>query len=63
MTIEQQVIEKLRGFHPQRQEEVLDLVDFLKEKGSAERPRHSLLGKGRLPRLRLATAPSALRAS
>jgi uncharacterized protein DUF2281 len=32
MTIEQQVVEKLRDLPPEKQKEVLDFVDFLKEK-------------------------------
>jgi mRNA-degrading endonuclease RelE of RelBE toxin-antitoxin system len=40
MTIEPQVVEKLRELPPEKQKEVLDLVDFLKEKkGSKERSR------------------------
>jgi len=45
MTLEQQVLEKLRDLPPDKQEEVLDFVDFLKEKnGGATRPRRSLRG-------------------
>jgi len=32
MTIEQQVLEKLRDLPPEKQKEVLDFVDSLKEK-------------------------------
>jgi hypothetical protein len=32
LTIEQQVVEKLRGLPPEKQKEVLDFVGFLKEK-------------------------------
>src|SRR5208282_2706396 len=45
MTIEQQVIEKLRDLPPEKQKEVLDFVDFLKEKnGGPKKPRRSLRG-------------------
>jgi hypothetical protein len=44
MTIEQQVLEKLRNLPPEKQKEVLDFVDFLKEKGGLKKPRRSLLG-------------------
>jgi len=46
MTFEQQVVEKLRDLPPEKQKEVLDFVDFLKEKngGGAKKPRRSLLG-------------------
>ena len=44
MTIEQQVLEKLRDLPPEKQKEVLDFVDYLKEKNSTNKPRHSLLG-------------------
>lgn len=44
MTIEQQVVEKLRDLPPEKQKEVLDFVDFLKEKNSPKKPRRSLLG-------------------
>ena len=44
MTIEQQVLEKLRDLPPDKQKEVLDFVDFLKEKNSPKKPRRSLLG-------------------
>ena len=44
MTIEQQVLEKLRDLPPEKQKEVLDFVDFLKEKNSTKKPRRSLLG-------------------
>jgi mRNA-degrading endonuclease RelE of RelBE toxin-antitoxin system len=44
MTIEQQVLEKLRDLPPDKQKEVLDFVDFLKEKTSPEKPRRSLRG-------------------
>ncbi len=44
MTIEQQVLEKLRDLPPERQKEVLDFVDFLKEKNGTKNPRRSLRG-------------------
>jgi Protein of unknown function (DUF2281) len=45
MTIEQQVVEKLRDLPPEKQKEVLDFVDFLKEKnGGRKKPLRSLLG-------------------
>lgn len=44
MTIEQQVLEKLRGLPPEKQKEVLDFVDFLKEKNDVKNPRRSLRG-------------------
>jgi Protein of unknown function (DUF2281) len=45
MTIEQQVLEKLRDLSPEKQQEVLDFVDFLKEKdGGPKKPRRSLRG-------------------
>ena len=45
MTIEQQVVEKLRDLPPEKQKEVLDFVDFLNEKnGGAKKPRRSLRG-------------------
>ncbi len=44
MTIEQQVLEKLRDLPPEKQKEVLDFVDSLKEKDGPKAPRRSLLG-------------------
>ncbi len=44
MTIEEQVLEKLRELPPEKQKEVLDFVDFLKEKNGNAKPRRSLLG-------------------
>ena len=43
MTIEEQVLEKLRGLSPEGQKEVLDFVSRLKDK-SRKAPRHSLRG-------------------
>jgi hypothetical protein len=44
VTIEQQVLEKLRDLLPDKQKEVLDFVDFLKERKETTGPRRSLLG-------------------
>jgi PIN domain nuclease of toxin-antitoxin system len=44
MTFEEQVLEKLRHLPPEKQKEVLDLVDFLKEKNGSAKPRRSLRG-------------------
>jgi hypothetical protein len=44
MTIEEQVLEKLRELPPEKQKEVLDFVDLLKEKNSTKKERRSLLG-------------------
>ena len=44
MTIEQQVLEKLRDLPPEKQKEVLDFVDFLQEKNGQKKPLKSLLG-------------------
>ncbi len=44
MTIEEQVLEKLRDLPPEKQKQVLDFVDRLKEKNSTKKPRRSLLG-------------------
>ncbi len=47
MAIEQQVVEKLRELPPEKQKEVLDFVDVLKEKnGDPKKPLRSLLGRG-----------------
>lgn len=44
MTIEQQVLETLRELPPEKQKEVLDFVEFLKEKNGTKEPLRSLLG-------------------
>jgi EAL domain-containing protein (putative c-di-GMP-specific phosphodiesterase class I) len=44
MTIEQQVLEKLRDLPPEKQKEVLDFVDQLKESNGPKKPLKSLLG-------------------
>lgn len=43
MTIEQQVIEKLRELPPEKQREVLEFLESIKEKNGADKPRRSLL--------------------
>ncbi|HVG17642.1 MAG TPA: DUF2281 domain-containing protein [Blastocatellia bacterium] len=43
-TIEQSVLEKLRALPPEKQQEVLDFVEFLEHKAVANRPRRSLMG-------------------
>jgi Protein of unknown function (DUF2281) len=44
MTLEEQLIEKLRDLPPAKQKEVLEFVDSLKEQSSTTKPRRSLLG-------------------
>ena len=44
MTIEHQVLEKLRDLPPEKQQQVLDFVDFLKERNGGTKRRRSLLG-------------------
>lgn len=44
MTIEEQVLEKLRELPPEKPREVLDFVDFLKEKNGTKKPLRSLRG-------------------
>jgi len=44
MTIEEMVLEKLRGLPPERQREVLQFLESLKPDGSATSPLHSLEG-------------------
>ena len=44
MTIEEQVLEKLRDLPPEKQKKVLEFVDSLKEKEVSKKPRRSLLG-------------------
>jgi hypothetical protein len=44
MTIEQQVVEKLRDLPPEKQKEVLDFVEFLKQKNGTKEPLRSLRG-------------------
>jgi len=44
MTVEEQVLVKLRDLPPEKQKEVLDFVDSLKGESGATRRRRSLLG-------------------
>jgi len=44
MTIEEQVLEKLRDLPPEKQKEVLEFVDSLKGKDVSKKPRRSLCG-------------------
>ena len=44
MTIEQQLVEKLRELPSEKHKEVLDFVDFLKEKKGPKEPLRSLRG-------------------
>ena len=44
MSIEQQVLEKLRELPVEKQQEVLDFVAFLKEKNGTKKPLRSLRG-------------------
>lgn len=44
MTIEEQVIEKLRELPPEKQREVLDFLESMKKKNGGGKPRRSLLG-------------------
>jgi hypothetical protein len=44
MTIEQQLLEKLRDLPAEKQQEVLDFVDFLNEKNGTKKPCRSLRG-------------------
>jgi EAL domain-containing protein (putative c-di-GMP-specific phosphodiesterase class I) len=44
MTLEQQVLEKLRDLPPDKQKEVLEFVDFLNEKNGPKKPIRSLRG-------------------
>jgi Protein of unknown function (DUF2281) len=44
MTIEEQVLEKLRELPPERQEKVLQFVDSLREKNLSPKPLRSLRG-------------------
>ena len=42
--IEQTVLEKLRALPPEKQQEVLDFVEFLEHKSLPKQPRRSLMG-------------------
>ncbi len=44
MTIEEQLLQKLRDLPPDKQKEVLDFVEFLKEKNGTAKTRRSLRG-------------------
>ena len=44
MTIEEMVLEKLRGLPPEKQEEVLKFVESLKPAGDTRKPLRSLEG-------------------
>jgi hypothetical protein len=44
MTIEEQVLEKLRELPPEKKQEVLDFVESLKTQNGEKKPRKSLLG-------------------
>lgn len=44
MTIEQQVLEKLRDLPAEKQQEVLDFVDSLQKKNGPKKPLRSLRG-------------------
>lgn len=44
MTLEQRVLEKLRDLPSDKQKEVLDFVDFLREKNATKKPRRCLRG-------------------
>ncbi len=44
MTIEQAVLENLRELQPEQQQEVLNFVQFLKQKSNPKQPQHSLYG-------------------
>jgi hypothetical protein len=44
MTIDERVLDKLRSLPPEKQQEVLDFVEFLGRKGSQGKPRLPLRG-------------------
>ena len=44
MTIEEIVLEKLRGLPPEKQKQVLEFLDSLKPDGVRKKPLHSLEG-------------------
>ena len=44
MSIEQSILEKLHILPPEKQQEVLDFVEFLQHKGVSKQPRRSLKG-------------------
>lgn len=44
MSIEEMVLEKLRGLPAEKKQEVLDFVEFLNHQSTSRRPRRSLKG-------------------
>lgn len=44
MSIEESVLEKIRALPPEKQQEVLDFVEFLQKRSLARQPRQSLKG-------------------
>ena len=44
MSIEQAVLDNLRELSPEKQQEVLDFVQFLRQKSLSKQPRRSLYG-------------------
>jgi hypothetical protein len=44
MNIEQTVLEKMRTLSPDKQQEVIDFIEFLQHKSGAKQPRRSLKG-------------------
>ena len=44
MSIEQSILEKMRGLPPDKQIEVLDFVEFLSHRSQVKQPRRSLKG-------------------
>jgi erythromycin esterase-like protein len=44
MTFEEKLLEKVRELPADKQKEVMDFVEFLREKNGAKKPRRSLLG-------------------
>ena len=44
MSIEEAVVEKLRALPPQRQQEVLEFVESLEQRGAVKQPRRNVKG-------------------
>lgn len=44
MSIEESILEKIRSLPPEKQQEVLDFVEFLQKRSLARQPRRSLRG-------------------
>jgi predicted signal transduction protein with EAL and GGDEF domain len=44
MSLEHEMLEKMRGLPLDRQQEALDFVEFLAQKPAGKRPRRSLMG-------------------